>query len=351
MVESKTYIATPPGATIKELLEDRGMTQKEFATRMAISEKHLSNLINGEVRLTPDMAERLELVLNVPAKFWNNLEAIYEGKLARANLENNLDNQIKLAKKYPYNELSKEGILPSVKKNTDKVYNLCKFFEVSDLKQIDDNSNLIPIACRQLSDTERGTYAKRALAQFAKLQARNMDVSPFNLRTLKGSIKTIRALTTHRALDFSDTLVKILGNAGVALVYLPQIKGSFLHGITFYDNQSPKVIIGITLRGKDADKFWFSLFHEISHILQKHIFQDNEITAEQESSADAMATEILLPHKAMENFYDNHDYSIDSLQSFAIKMGTDVGIVIGRLQHDKKLQYSQYTQYKAKYEL
>ena len=59
MVRSRNTIATPPGATIKEQLADRGMSQKEFATRMDLSEKHISNLINGEVRLTPDVAMRL----------------------------------------------------------------------------------------------------------------------------------------------------------------------------------------------------------------------------------------------------------------------------------------------------
>ena len=52
MVRSRSYIATPPGATIKEQLKDRGMSQKEFAARMDMSEKHISKLINGEVQLT-----------------------------------------------------------------------------------------------------------------------------------------------------------------------------------------------------------------------------------------------------------------------------------------------------------
>lgn len=38
MVRSRSYIATPPGATIKEQLNDRGMSQKEFAARMDMSE-------------------------------------------------------------------------------------------------------------------------------------------------------------------------------------------------------------------------------------------------------------------------------------------------------------------------
>jgi len=39
MVRSRTIIASPPGATIKEQLVDRGMSQKEFARRMDVSEK------------------------------------------------------------------------------------------------------------------------------------------------------------------------------------------------------------------------------------------------------------------------------------------------------------------------
>ena len=81
MARSRSYIATPPGATIKEQLIDRGISQKEFAARMDMSEKLISKLINGEVQLTPDCAVRLEMVLGVPAKFWSNLEAIYREKV------------------------------------------------------------------------------------------------------------------------------------------------------------------------------------------------------------------------------------------------------------------------------
>ena len=50
---SKTYIAVPPGESIKEQLEYRGMTQKAFAARMDMSEKHISHLLNGDVQLRP----------------------------------------------------------------------------------------------------------------------------------------------------------------------------------------------------------------------------------------------------------------------------------------------------------
>ena len=90
MIRSRNTIATPPGATIKEQLLDRGMSKKEFASRMEMSEKHISKLINGEVQLTPEVAMRLEMVLDTPAHFWINLESIYREKIAKIKAENDI---------------------------------------------------------------------------------------------------------------------------------------------------------------------------------------------------------------------------------------------------------------------
>ena len=106
MVRSRSFIATPPGATIKEQLNDRGMSQKEFSARMDMSEKHIIRLINGDVQLTSEVAVRLEMVLGVPAKFWNNLEAIYREKLIKVEAENTMAKDEVLAKQLPYNQIS-----------------------------------------------------------------------------------------------------------------------------------------------------------------------------------------------------------------------------------------------------
>ena len=119
MMRSRSYIATPPGATIKEQLKDRGMSQKEFASRMDMSEKHISRLINGEVQLTHEVAYRLEMVLGLPANFWNNLEAVYREKIEKAKAENALDADKELAKKFPYKEMVKYGWGPDARKAED----------------------------------------------------------------------------------------------------------------------------------------------------------------------------------------------------------------------------------------
>lgn len=113
---------------------------------MELSEKHISRLINGEVKLTPDVACRLEMVLGLPAQFWNNLEAIYREKTAKAEAENAMEDDIDLAKKLPYKEMAQNGWVPMTSNSKEKVINLRKYFEVVHLGLL-NNSSITRIAC------------------------------------------------------------------------------------------------------------------------------------------------------------------------------------------------------------
>jgi len=72
------------GVIIKEQPDDRGVSLKKFTSCMNMFEKSISRLINSEALLNPDVANRLETVLGLPAAFWNNLEALYWAKLTKA---------------------------------------------------------------------------------------------------------------------------------------------------------------------------------------------------------------------------------------------------------------------------
>ena len=94
-------------------------------------------------------------------------------------------------------------------------------------------------------------------------------------------------MTTIDPVDFCPKLIDMLANCGIALVFLPHIGCSFLHGATFCDKN--KIVVDLTVRGKDADKFWFSLFHELGHINQPNG------TTEEDEVADNFAKEVLIP--------------------------------------------------------
>lgn len=348
MVRSRSFIATPPGATIKEQLNDRGISQKEFAIRMDMSQKHISRLINGEVQLTPEVAIRLEMVLGVPAQFWNNLESIYREKLIKAKEENEMDEDIEIAKKIPYKEMEKNGWVPETKDWKEKVINLRKFFEVVNLNII-KNMQLSNIACRRMAETEKSNLALMAWSQEAKIESRSIKTLDIDIKTLKKILPEIRNMTLMDPELFCPKLIEMLANCGIALVFLPHIGGSFLHGATFYNGN--KIVIGLTVRGKDADKFWFSLFHELGHIIYGHINQINGTSEKDEGDADNFAKEIMISNDQFNKFVSQKDFSKSAIIHFAEDENILTGIVVGRLQKEGYIKYNYCNDLKTKYAL
>lgn len=348
MVRSRSYIATPPGATIREHLNVKGMTQKEFAARMDMSEKHISKLINGDVQLTPDVAVRLEVVLGVPAKFWNNLEAIYREKLIKVETENKMDLDESLAKQLPYSEMARLGWVTETKDLKEKVKNLRKYFEVVELSLL-ENKQITRIACRRLAVTKKSDLALLAWAQEAKIKARDIDTLPINISALITIIPEIRRMTVLEPNEFCIKLKKILAECGIAIVFLPHLEGSFLQGASFMDGK--KIVIGLTVRGKDADKFWFSLFHELAHIILGHIGHDDGTTDTDEKDADIWARDILIPQEEFNMFSEKSRFSPEDVKAFAKKLEIAPGIVVGRMQHEGYIKYSNMNELKERYDI
>jgi HTH-type transcriptional regulator / antitoxin HigA len=74
-----------PGGVLKEILEERGMSQAEFARRTGYSEKHISAVILAKTTFTPEAALRFEHALGgMPlARVLLALQAEYQTQLLR----------------------------------------------------------------------------------------------------------------------------------------------------------------------------------------------------------------------------------------------------------------------------
>ena len=347
-MRSKTILATPPGYTIREQLKARHMTQKEFALRMDMSEKHISHLMNGEVSLTPEVAIRIETILGISARYWNNLEAIYREKLLLAEEENAMDADIEILRQMPYAEAVRYGwIERASSKVFDKVRNMRRFFEVAHLGAI-ANLRIPGIAYRKLGESSKNDYVLAVWAQKARLAAREREIAPINLHRLASIINDVRMLTTEPPEEFISKLYDYYSNCGVAVVFLPHMKGSFLHGASFIDGK--KIVMALTLRGTDADKFWFSLFHETAHILEGHITKLEGTTEADEAEADKFARDTLILSKDYESFVQSGNYTASAVKDFADRIDIDAGIIVGRLQKDGKLAFNQLNGLKKHYE-
>lgn len=348
MLKSKNYIAVPPGMSIKEQLEDRGMSQKEFAARMDMSEKHISHLLNGEVQLTPETALKLEMVLGVPASFWNNLEGIYREKLVKIEAERELSEDEEIAKRFPYAEMAKLSWVPATSKISEKVMNLRKYFEVVRLSLL-GKEQVMRVACRRLAITDKGDAALMAWVEKAKLMARSVETSPINIKKLNDSVPEIRKMSVLSTKTFVPRLRSLLSECGVALVFVPHLSGSYLHGASFQDGS--KVVLALTARGKDADRFWFSLFHELGHIVLGHLSKVGGTSEEDEVAADRWAGDTLIDPSAYRDFVLEGKFSELTVTRFAKQQGIDPGIVVGRLQKDRFVKFGVLDSLKRKYEI
>lgn len=346
MMQSKHYIAIPPGATIKEQLEDRGMTQKEFAERMGLSEKHTSKLINGEVQLTQDVALKLASVLGLPAKFWNNLERTFREQAALVKDELTMEAEKEIAKTLPYADCANLGWLPKTRSITEKVRNLRVYFGVADLTIL-EKSQTPNIYFRQLSKKATAQRAANMWIQKVKNESLSLQADKINIQGLLSDLEKIREMTREDVSQFYPELSQILAINGVKLVFLPSLKNSYIHGASFLFRDA--ILLGITIRGLDVDKFWFSLFHELAHIVLGHIFEPL-LTQEMEEEADRFSRQYLIPENDYRTFIEKNEINRSSITYFANDIGIDKGIVIGRLQYDRHLNFNQLTDMKRKYD-
>ncbi len=76
-IEYENLIAFHPGYYVKEILEELEMTQEEFAVRSGVTGKTLSQLINGKINLSKDVALKLSVMLGTSVDVWLNLQQTY----------------------------------------------------------------------------------------------------------------------------------------------------------------------------------------------------------------------------------------------------------------------------------
>ena len=212
-----------------------------------------------------------------------------------------------------------------------------------------ENKQITRIACRRLAVTEKGDFALLAWVQEAKIKARNIETSPINMKELIRIIPEIRTMTVLKPKEFCPKIKRMLAECGIALVFLPHLKGSFLQGASFMDGN--KIVVGLTARGKDADKFWFSLFHELAHIILGHTGQMDGTTDQDEKDADIWARDTLISEEAFEEFREKSNFSAASIRAFAKRMGIAPGIVVGRLQNEGCITHSMLNDLKEHYEI
>jgi Zn-dependent peptidase ImmA (M78 family) len=141
--------------------------------------------------------------------------------------------------------------------------------------------------------------------------------------------------------------VRLCAEAGVAVVFVPELPGTGICGATRW-LMPTKALVQLSLRYKTDDQLWFTFFHEAGHILlhgKRQFFLDLEIDPksgeEPENQANSFAADILVNPAEWRQFVAHKSYRKKvGIQAFAKKVGVAPGIIVGRLQHEKLLPFA-----------
>lgn len=343
---------SPPGETIEDLLDEKGWTKTEFAKRLGYSTKHVSELLAGKVPLTDDVAMALSSVLGSTASFWLEREARYREALKRQEAFDELENDAGWLDELPTPWLIKEELVQKYRHGGQQVSEVLRYFGVASVEAWRECYATPGAVFRTSPAFGRQAGAVAAWIRRAELAAEEIKTGPWDPVGFRQCLQELRALTRVTSPEeFIPALTGACASHGVAVVFVPTPPKCPASGLTMW--RRGKALLVLSLRHKANDQLWFTFFHEAGHLLlhsKKMLFLEgmDGLDEELERQADDFARDILIPGKFSGELESLR--SASSVQRFAEKIGVHPGIVVGRLQRDGRIKWSQHNDLKQRYD-
>ena len=351
---------SPPGQTLRDLMEERAITQAELSRRLGRPAQAVNEIVGGKKEITEDTALELERVLQVPAQFWLARESRYREYLARQRAAHAHKAHLPWVQRFPLKALQAAGVLPAGRLTAgftqELVEPLLRFFGVASPDGWSAQYDQLQAQFRRARPAQQTDVAAiTAWLRMGELQAARLHTAAYDVAALDAALPAMRALSLQPPETIGPSLVRLCAQAGVALVFAPALPGTHVTGVARWVGGKP--LIQLSLQGKWNDGFWFSFFHEVAHVLKhpaRAIFLDDAaagptVDSVEEAEANRFAADLLVP-RAQQAELDRLPLDARSVVAFAQRLGLHPGIVVGQLQHRGRVGYGHaLTQLKARY--
>ena len=337
-IEYKDTIAFHPGYYIKEIVDDSGLTQEDFAKRLNTTPKNLSYIIRGEQSLSVDIAMKLSNMLGTTMTYWLNLQNAFDVAKAERDAWEELQEEKRVFEFLNYKYFVDNYGLPNLPRKIDEqIKELRKLLNVASLSVLKNQDFAVSFRSANKNRDEASIVRANAMVQLAINQVLKKDTPKFDKKKFEKSVQYALTLTSDHK-GFYEKLKKAFYDAGVILVVMPNLAGSKTNGATKKIGDS--IMLMVNDRRMYSDSFWFTLFHEIGHIANGDYgisFDDEK--GEKEDLADRYAEDCLIPPDEYSTFISNNMFNVLSIKNFAKKIDRDPGLIVGRLLNDRYVSY------------
>ncbi len=342
-IEYHDTVAFHPGYYIKEIVEESGLTQQDFAKRLDTTPKNLSLLIRGEQSLSIDIAMKLSRMIGTSVNYWLNLQNAYDSLIAEFKSAEELVEERKVFAYLDYKYFRDHFGLPDLPRRIDEqIKQVREFLNVSTLSVLTRGDMAVSFRSSAKELAEINTVKANTMVQIAINRAVKRNAPRFNKPKFEEAAAYALTLTRNHE-NFYPLIRDAFYEAGVVFVILPNLSGSKINGATKKIGNS--VMLMVNDRRFNADTFWFTLFHEIGHIINgDYGISFEKETGAQEEAADHYAADALIPPESYQEFIrENDKFDLQTITAFADQIGRDPGIVLGRLQNDGKAAFDDWT--------
>jgi HTH-type transcriptional regulator/antitoxin HigA len=364
MSEIKPGRIIGPGKHIKDELEYLGWTQQDLAEVMGVSLKTVNLLIQDKTPLTFELAVKLAKAIGGTPTTWLNLYNMYRARTEELKLNESRENEeieerSILYQYLPIREMKKRGWIENSKSFEEIKKSIVNLFGVNDfeeLKKIFQKKEGLP-AFRK-SEAYQNFNVFHAYVWFLmakKFSAKIKTSYNYDHKKLENLAKHIPQYSIRdRGVE---EFLNDLENDGVKFLVFAHLQKTYIDGASFMDEDNPVIVY--TKRYDRIDNFWFTLAHEIAHILyhekylkdEKVIIDDlaNLKNEKIEKEANEIAGKWLKKDEILNCFENGYKYiSEKKVLDCSKKLGMHPSLVVGILQHYEKLPRKNLDRFKEK---
>jgi len=305
--ESSTpWIATHPGTILKYELEERGLSQKDFAVLIGMQKSHVSELIKGKRPMTKAIADKIEEKLGISAISLVNLQTQYEYDI-KAIEQKDIEEQKALNMLKLYDEIFD---VKAVINRATSIYKtgLEKLRYLREVCMLDKPAELkLEVVGMFKKSAKTGQDARMLMTWkiLAENKARTQKINGTFDRTEENAVVEELSQALHNNHDVENTVKKILSNRGIAFCIEDKVERASIDGYSYLEQGIPYIIL--TKRYNRIDNFAFALMHELGHIYL-HYLDDNKEKCKlslpdynndspEEREANEYATNALIPNQ------------------------------------------------------
>lgn len=343
--EIPPFIAKHPGEYVKQELDKIGWQQQDLASVMDVSMKHVSEILNKKKGITFETASLLSQALGYTVEYWVQLDTIYRQYVKsqkEAKKRSVIEDRAYIYLRMPILEMQKRGWIKKGKTIEDLKKEVLRFWTISsmDLNFMES----LPKPAYRTGVRPYNHYFASCWFHRAKSIAESKKAKPYKRDELVQLVDTIGQYL--RGLDKISSFIQALENAGVVFFVLPHLKQTYNNGAAFMIGDNKPVIV-LTMRFDRIDHFWFTILHELAHVLFHSeqlkvglIDSENTDSNEIEKEADAKANEWLNGPKILSHFVEGSFVSDMEIRRIAKTLGMHPSIVRGILMWNGRIEPS-----------